>query len=342
MKTLLRLYVAGVFALAVLQSVAYAVPSLASWWVELLHYVPYPAYLGPALLALPISLLLGRLWRWAALIAVALVLVPVMGLATGRADAGQGHLRMMTYNIKAYLASGRPDGWALLEDEIKRQDPDILVMQDAGELAHVHARHPNVAAGIFAGRQVYASGQYIVVSRFPLKDCAAGDLSYRDQLATHVHCVVRVGDQDIDLLTAHLNSPRAGLNATRYEQVDGLDDWQQNFGDRLEQSQKLAEAIGQLKGQQRRPMIVAGDLNAAESSPVVRRLLDRGLRDAYSSSSWGYGYTLGHALRMRMSFLRIDHILVSPELGVEKAYAGGGQASEHRPVIADLWLHRAQ
>ncbi len=55
------------------------------------------------------------------------------------------------------------------------------------------------------------------------------------------------------------------------------------------------------------------DLNAPESSPVIRALLG-------------------------FSFLRIDRILVSPELGVIDAFAGGAQASEHRPVIADLLL----
>ena len=206
---------------------------------------------------------------------------------------------------------------------------------------HVHARHASVGAGIFAGRQVYASGQYIVVSRFPLRECGPADPESQEPPYTPVHCVLNVAGQDVDLITAHLASPRSGLNATRFEQVDGIDDWQQNFADRLGQSHRLAQSIGRIKAQHQRPMIVAGDLNAAESSPVVRGMLDRGLRDAYSSAEWGYGYTLGHALRLRVSFLRIDHILVSPELGVEKAFAGGSQASEHRPVIADLWLHRS-
>ena len=40
------------------------------------------------------------------------------------------------------------------------------------------------------------------------------------------------------------------------------------------------------------------------------------------------------------SFVRIDHILVSPELGVRHSFVGGKEASEHRPVIADLLLQR--
>jgi endonuclease/exonuclease/phosphatase (EEP) superfamily protein YafD len=43
---------------------------------------------------------------------------------------------------------------------------------------------------------------------------------------------------------------------------------------------------------------------------------------------------------LSISFLRIDHILVSPEIGVVSAFAGGKDGSEHRPVIADLLLAR--
>lgn len=65
-----------------------------------------------------------------------------------------------------------------------------------------------------------------------------------------------------------------------------------------------------------------------------------GLRDAFSSAGWGYGYAHGHALKLRFSFLRIDHILVSPGLGGTDSFVGVMGASEHRPVIADLLLQR--
>jgi endonuclease/exonuclease/phosphatase (EEP) superfamily protein YafD len=89
-----------------------------------------------------------------------------------------------------------------------------------------------------------------------------------------------------------------------------------------------------------RPVIVAGDLNAETDSPVVRRLLATGLRDAFSSAGRGYGYTHGHSLRLRISFLRIDHILVGPTIGVRECFPGGMDASDHRPVIATLLLSR--
>lgn len=329
---------AGSLLLAVLQAIAYSVESMSTWWLELLQYVPYPAYLLPALAAFVGSFLLPWAWRVAAALGVGLVATVIMGLVWGHADVGAGRVRMMTYNIKAYLASQRAGGFEAIAREVARHDPDILVMQDAGELTLNRRSAPALAADLFAGRNVYTHGQYIVATRFPLRDCRPDDLSYGAHRADYVRCIVTVEGVDIDLFTAHLLSPRNGLNATRHERVDGIDDWQQNFADRLVQAHKLATDVGA----RTRPLILAGDLNASEASPVVRTLLDRGLRDAFSSAGRGYGYTHGHALRVGISFLRIDHVLVSPEIGVADAAPGGWQASEHRPVIADLLLQRSR
>jgi endonuclease/exonuclease/phosphatase (EEP) superfamily protein YafD len=134
----------------------------------------------------------------------------------------------------------------------------------------------------------------------------------------------------------HFASPREGLNAARHEGLDGIDDWRRNYGSRLTQAHALAADMRHAL----RPLIVAGDLNAPVSSPVLRSLLDTGLRDAHSSVGRGFGYSYGHDLRPGFSFLRIDHILVSADVGLAGTHVGGRTASEHRPVIADLLLRR--
>ena len=332
-----RIAVIVVVVLAVLHSAAYVSGSFSTWWLELLLYVPFPAYLAPALAALALSWTLTWLWRLAAALAVVLVVTVIMGLVLGHSDEGSTRVRMMTYNIKAHLAVQHEGGFEAIVREVAQHDPDILVMQDAGELADARAAGSERVAPLFAGRSVYALGQYIVVTRLRMRDCRAGDISYSPRSITpYVRCVVTAGGIDIDLATAHFVSPREGLNAARRERLDGVDDWQQNFADRLAQARRLA---GDIVTRQR-PLILAGDLNAPEASPVIRTLLAQGLRDAFSSAGWGYGYSHGHALKPRFSFLRIDHILVSPEIGVVDCVAGGREASEHRPVIADLVLQR--
>jgi endonuclease/exonuclease/phosphatase (EEP) superfamily protein YafD len=301
------------------------------WWFEIARYVPFPAYLVPALLLVACAWPLGWRWRALALVTPVLVATELMGLAVGSPDAGGARLRFMTYNIKAYLARKTPDGYARIAWEIARHDPDVIVMQDAGSIESAEQLPAPMKAAL-KGRQVYVQGQYIVASRYPLSHCAPGNMSFSGQEDDFVHCTLGVAGKDIDLFTAHFVSPRDGLNAARGRAVGGMQEWETNFNDRMAQSIQLSAAVAKAT----HPVIVAGDLNADEHSPVVRRLLANGLRDAFSSAAVGYGYTIGHDLRPGFSFLRIDHVLVSPDIGVRDAAPGGREGSEHRPVVADL------
>ena len=301
------------------------------WWIEIARYVPFPAYLVPALLLVACAWPLGWRWRLLALVAPALVATELMGLAVGSSDQGGARLVFMTYNIKAYLARKTPQGYARIAWEIASHDPDVIVMQDANSIESAGQLPPPMKAAL-AGRQVYVQDQYIVASRFPLSNCAPGNMSFSGEEHDFVHCTLSVAGKDIDLFTAHFVSPRDGLNAARGEASGGLREWETNFNDRMAQSIQLSAAVARAT----HPVIVAGDLNADERSPVVRRLLANGLRDAYSSAAVGYGYTIGHDLRPGFSFLRIDHVLVSRDIGVREVAPGGREGSEHRPVVAQL------
>ncbi|MFT3856118.1 MAG: endonuclease/exonuclease/phosphatase family protein [Aquabacterium sp.] len=266
-----------------------------------------------------------------------LVLIVIMDFRMGSVDEeGSGHVRFMTYNAKTMYAGQRRNGWGELAQEVITQDPDVLVMQDANNMFDIRRGRPDLFNAILGNRKAVTMGQYVVASRLPLKDCKAGWISYRKEAHTYLHCVLVAHGVEIDLVTAHFLTPRMGLNAVRHEGVDGVDEWRQNMLDRLSQARTLSGHLGRLT----RPRIVAGDLNAPERSAVVQMLLDTGLRDAWSSSSMGYGFTYGHALRPHIDFLRIDHILVSDDIGVARAWVGGHEASEHSPVIADLRIHR--
>ncbi|MEO5771746.1 MAG: hypothetical protein ABIQ29_06725, partial [Burkholderiaceae bacterium] len=73
-------------------------------------------------------------------------------------------------------------------------------------------------------------------------------------------------------------------------------------------------------------------------SPVLATLEAVGLHNAFSLAGRGYGYSYGHSLRWGYDFLRIDHIYVSRDIDVIDSFVAAGDASEHRPVVADLVL----
>ena len=325
-----------IIAASVLLTAIQQFANVGPWWLELSRYLPYPAVLAPTVLALLLSFWIGVRWVLMCSLALVMVIVFSMGFEWNGVQGGTSHVRLMTYNIKAFKAAQRGGGFDELAQEVALHDPDILVMQDAGGLLGTRAvlrREP-----VFGLPEVYAAGQYIVASRFPLRRCAVAHFGPRADDTRYVHCVVMVKGVELSVVTAHFESPRDGLNAARYDGLDGIAEWRRNYENRLAQARALAVDLRDI----RRPLIVAGDLNAPESSPVIRALLPAGLRDAFSSVGRGFGYSYGHALRVGFSFLRIDHILVSPEIGLRQCFAGNAQASEHRPVIADLVIPRPE
>jgi endonuclease/exonuclease/phosphatase family metal-dependent hydrolase len=181
---------------------------------------------------------------------------------------------------------------------------------------------------------VVAFDQYVLASRYPLQDCRSASLGTGTRPGSYLHCGVRIGAQEVQLVTAHFVSPRSSLLATRSELVDGLQDWQANLAKRLTQSQTLFSALGQMS----RPLVVMGDFNAPEASPVVANLKRAGLVDAFAEGGKGWGYTHGHALSQHLDLYRIDHILVSAGVHVQSAEVGSSDASEHNPVVADVLI----
>lgn len=308
------------------------------WWIELLRYVPYPAWLLPAVLVLALSVGFGWGWRLLALAGLGLVLWPVMGWSwgLGRAEvlgaAQRMPLRVMTYNIKSYRAEANDDNYELLAAEITRQSPDLLLLQDAPHLNRPGRPLDPAMQAALAPYHWHGVGQYVIASRHPLKDCRTGNLAHGGPPWPYLRCTVQVGTQAVTVVNVHTLTPRQGLNAARSEGAGGVEEWRENFGERLAQARRLADDVALLP----RPLIVAGDLNAPQASPVVQTLLATDLRDAYGEAGRGWGYTVGHALRPHLSFVRIDHILVSSELALIDAAAGSRWGSEHRPVVA--WM----
>jgi vancomycin resistance protein VanJ len=303
-------------------------------WLELSRFLPYPLILLPACAALLVSFWIGRWWLVASLANLALWVTLGMGLQWNGGEAGAERVRVMTYNIKIMSATQQRANVQALALEVARHDPDILVMQDAEGLLIGRGEPAGYGGPVFGLAHVYASGQYVVASRFALRDCGTAPMGSGADNHRYLRCDVDVRGVELNLVTAHFQSPRAGLNAARREGLDGADDWQRNHAARLQQARGLARDLAG----SRRPLVLAGDLNAPQSSPVIGSVLAAGLRDAFTSAGRGYGYSHGHSLRNGFDLLRIDHVLVSADIGVMSCFTGGSGASEHRPVIADLLL----
>lgn len=93
--------------------------------------------------------------------------------------------------------------------------------------------------------------------------------------------------------------------------------------------------------QTRNARIVAGDFNATDLTPEMRKLLSV-IDDAFQTAGWGFGFTFpgpARAMGRIAPFLRIDRVLYSAEFDVAAIERlPDSHGSDHYPVVADMIL----
>lgn len=303
------------------------------WLGALNLYLPQIMWAAPGVLLTPLFMKFERPLLWLPIVCVLWVLGPIMDFSWSLSPTRQAPmgvpLRVMTWNIKY----GFHDVAPLLE-ELDRRQPDVVLFQDAiGCLKGPLGEY-------FKGWEVRSSGQYLIASKYPLSQADVQQLpSSSRKEENFFRCRVRVGDAVVSLYNVHLKTPRRSLNALRKVRhqpltlPDAIDYFDSNVRLRQVQATVLLESLRQERG----AVIVAGDLNAPESSLVCGVLREAGLQNAFSKRGVGYGFTYGHFLLknrlpwLKVSWMRIDHIMVNSGIETRNCWAGSGQASDHRP-----------
>ena len=190
-----------------------------------------------------------------------------------RRSRREDNLRVLTYNTKAAQLLGAD--WrdiAPIEREIDAHRPDIVVLQDANGVRHWRGYDPK--GPLFGLAHVFAQREYAVASRWRAARLRAWSRSRAGaEPLSYARCSVDADGAAFTLVTVHFESPRMGLNAARHDGVEGIDAWQRNHETRLAQARALARDLATPD-----PLVLAGDLNAPDSSAVVRSLLALGLR----------------------------------------------------------------
>jgi endonuclease/exonuclease/phosphatase family metal-dependent hydrolase len=289
-------------------------------WPPLLLATGLTPLLGPpALVALGIGLRQGRrpLAVVAAGTAGVLLSSALSGLGlplrVGPAAGALPTLRIFSANV--YDAN--PDVGRIAE-EILAAAPDLVALQEvdpdgaaslrrSGDFAHF----PHTVSEIRRG----ASG-IALWSRFPLADAEVQEV----QGMPLIRATIVLGGRRLRLYTVHMVAPLASDRVRWRAQLR----W-------------LAQALSDERG----PLVVAGDFNATRYHPSFRRLLSDRLGDAHERRGRGWAATWPRDRWPLPPLMRLDHILVSPGIGVRAIREGRGQGSDHRPIIADLVLPSA-
>lgn len=265
-----------------------------------------------------------------AVLANMLVLLFAASCAHPRAAATERELRVMTYNI----AAGHGD-LERVADAIRAERPDIVALQEVDVHWSARSNFADQATGLgerlrmqvrFAriysleGSPGAPSREYglALLSKYPIDDFA-------NHLLTRLS-TVQEGAPPTPMpgfLEAHVN-----VTGTRVRVFDTHTDYRQDPAVRVRQVADMLAIVGETS----EPTLLFGDLNAPPNAAELQPLLRR-LRDSWTSPDQpGLTYPSNAPVK------RIDYVLTSEHFRVRSIWVPVTEASDHRPVVADLIL----
>lgn len=240
-----------------------------------------------------------------------LVLVPVglaittfgsLGTETSQLSSGEERFKVVTINV----LDNNTHNASQIRDFLIGEDADVVFVQEAegiyAVLDELRAYYP-FQTDPYAGCAPASSCDIVLLSRHELLDVRRPETPIGND--RFIVASVDAGGQVLTLAGVHLTKP---LNAG--------------------QQTREVDVVGPILRDLPRPLIVAGDFNAAPWSSIMRRLLElSGLR-------LDYGYRPSWPVWLPRLGLPIDHVLISGELGIVSARVHGEAfGSNHFPVV---------
>lgn len=298
-----------------------------TWWLSTaMIYAPRLGYGLPLLPLALLALLVERRLLLAHAACLLFVLGPLMGWRPpSRGEAppvGAIPIRVLTYNV-----GGGDSSVASLLRTVAETAPDVVVTEEGHDLGK-----------FFPGWTTRSVGELFVATHLPLAEVASKTMEEDAPWRQVLRCRLIGPRGAFHLFVLHLFTPRralAELKGNRWRLIQ----WRnlpaargalvENAARRSRQSAVASAWIATTPG----PRIVAGDFNLPVDSPTFRSYWGT-YRDTFSAAGSGYGYTFPGPY----PWTRIDHILVTPEWGVARAWVAPGSHRDHLPVLADLWL----
>ena len=246
---------------------------------------------------------------------------------------GPASLRVMTYNIQA--GGGNLSG---IVDVIRASMADVVALQEVD--VHWSDRSAFADQATELGAQLGMNVRFARIYQLPAanerresREFGVALLSKYSVSHFRNDSLTRLSTQD----TSPAPTPMPGLlEATldvNGQQVRVFNTHLDYRADPRVRVQQVAEMIHFI-GESSSPTIVFGDLNATPDAPEVAPLL-RLLHDGWSGQT-----DPGLTYPANIPAKRIDYVLVSSHFGIRNISVIATQASDHRPVVADLLLGR--
>ncbi len=240
-------------------------------------------------------------------------------------------LRVMTYNIQS--GHGSLDGTAAA---IRAESPDIVALQEVD--VHWGERSGFADEATLLAEKLKMQVRFAPIYRILAERAGDSPREFGVALLSR-YPIVRFENRVTTRLSTQVPNPvpapmsglldaTVDLGGAMVRVFDTHLDYRADPAVRKQQVAEMLDYIGDAAS----PTILMGDLNAEPDAAELKPLFER-LRDAWTATN-GAGKTYPADDPKK----RIDYVLVSKHFAIRAATVSTTQASDHRPVIADLLL----
>lgn len=227
-------------------------------------------------------------------------------------------LRVMTYNIRYGRGIDGVVHLGGIAEVIKRERVDIVGLQEVERfsprshfvdqttlLAEELGFYAIYGPALFIGPYRYGNA---ILSKSPILSWEVVPISSSREPRNFIKAIISIEGVPITFICTHL-----GLS----------------HEERMKHVEKIIETI---RGKEN-PVIVVGDFNAIPNSPEIHRVQEY-LTDAHREVGVGSGFTFPSDDPK----YRIDYIFTSPHSLIQSLESIESLASDHRPVVAEMYL----
>jgi len=252
-------------------------------------------------------------------------------------------VRAMTFNIRAGSGEDGVFDVARTSAAIAAQHPDVVALEEVDVHWGARSDWQDEAREIAAatGMRMFFAPIYSLdppSAGAPREEFGIALLTRHPILSAENHQLTRLSTQVPDPVPA----PAPGfpeivteIGGARVHVYGTHLDYR---GDPSVRRLQVADTLRILDGDHGEQQILMGDLNATPDAPEIAPLLGR-LTDSWAVAHPG---DPGLTYPAGVPAQRIDYVLVSPGVGVRGAEVPVTEASDHRPVVADLSVTRGR
>lgn len=305
-----------------------------------LMYMPQYIWLFPLFVLTPLCLMIYSRLVLAHVVVVAFVLFWFMDyVRKGERTPGGPTFTVMTNNI------GQDHGKSI-EDFVAAEQPDIIVLQDAGR------RGPKYQE-MFPDKYLRGEDQFLIISKFPIINGGVLPLVDLEDRPVAAWFEIDLNGFEIYVFALHMPTPRDQLNAIKGTGLLGsvtarmgkeghatkvYKEGKEFFKYQLDLANKMVDFTKEAD----KPFVVCGDFNIPTHGKTYRAY-KRAWLEVFDEVGSGYGYTFPGDAKITKIFgpwLRLDNIYCSRDLLPISATAESGRGSQHLSMVATIELPR--